>query len=68
MRAMTVELDIYTHVREDDLRLVGFFSKEEKEIFLKLLSVSGISIKIALSTLTIYDLSELKKIIVYQGC
>ena len=58
-----VELDIYTHVREDELRLVGFFNKEEKEIFLKLISVSGISIKIALSALTIYNYAELKRII-----
>jgi len=41
-----VQLNIHTHVREDDLRLVGFFSTGEKEIFLKLLAVSGISIKI----------------------
>jgi len=58
-----VELNIYTHVREDDLRLVGFFSTGEKEIFLKLLAVSGISIKIALSALTIYEQSELKRMI-----
>jgi len=59
-----VELDIYTHVREDDLKLVGFFSKDEKEIFLKLLSVSGISIKIALSAITIYSFKELKRLII----
>jgi len=59
----TVELDIYTHVREDEIRLVGFFNREEKEMFLKLLSVSGISIKIALSALTIYNYPELKRII-----
>jgi len=58
-----VELNIHTHVREDDLKLVGFFSIEEKEIFLKLLSVSGISIKIALSALTIYEQVELKRMI-----
>lgn len=58
-----VELNIHTHVREDDIRLVGFFSIEEKEIFLKLLSVSGISVKIALSALTIYDHEELKRMI-----
>jgi Holliday junction DNA helicase RuvA len=58
-----VQLNIHTHVREDDLRLVGFFSIEEKEIFLKLLSVSGISIKIALSALTIYEQVELKRMI-----
>jgi len=60
---LTVELDVYTHVREDDIRLVGFFNKDEKEIFLKMLSVSGISIKIALSALTIYDFVELKRMI-----
>jgi holliday junction DNA helicase RuvA len=58
-----VELNIHTHVREDDLRLIGFFNIEEKEIFLKLLSVSGISIKIALSALTIYEQVELKRMI-----
>ena len=58
-----VELNIHTHVREDDLRLVGFFSTGEKEIFLKLLAVSGISIKIALSALTIYEEIELKRMI-----
>ena len=58
-----VELNIHTHVREDDLRLIGFFSIKEKELFLKLLSVSGISIKIALSALTIYGTVELKRMI-----
>jgi Holliday junction DNA helicase RuvA len=58
-----VELDIYTHVREDEIRLVGFFNSDDKEIFLKLLAVSGISIKIALSTLTIYGYQELRRII-----
>ena len=58
-----VQLNIHAHVREDDLRLVGFFSTGEKEIFLKLLAVSGISIKIALSALTIYEQVELKRMI-----
>ena len=62
-KGQEVELNIHTHVREDDLRLIGFFSIEEKEIFLKLLSVSGISIKIALSALTIYEQVELKRMI-----
>ncbi len=62
-KGQDVELNIHTHVREDDLRLIGFFSTEEKEIFLKLLAVSGISIKIALSALTIYEQSELKRMI-----
>jgi len=62
-KGQEVELNIHTHVREDDLRLVGFFTTGEKEIFLKLLAVSGISIKIALSALTIYEQSELKRMI-----
>jgi Holliday junction DNA helicase RuvA len=62
-KGQDVELNIHTHVREDDLRLIGFFSTGEKEIFLKLLAVSGISIKIALSALTIYEQSELKRMI-----
>ena len=44
---MEVELDTYTHIREDELKLVGFSNSNEKELFLKLLNVSGISIKIA---------------------
>lgn len=59
-----VELDIYTHVREDELRLVGFFTSKEKELFLKLLNVSGISIKIALSAFSIYGADELENMII----
>jgi len=58
-----VELDIYTHVREDELKLVGFVDAADKDFFLKLLGVSGISIKIALSALSIYSGEELKRII-----
>lgn len=58
-----VELDIYTHVREDELKLVGFVDEADKDFFLKLLGVSGISIKIALSALSIYSGEELKRII-----
>ena len=58
-----VELDIYTHVREDELKLVGFVDDADKDFFLKLLGVSGISIKIALSALSIYSGEELKRII-----
>jgi len=65
-KGQDVELNIHTHVREDDLRLIGFFSTGEKEIFLKLLAVSGISIKIALSALTIYEQSELKRMIMLK--
>jgi Holliday junction DNA helicase RuvA len=56
-------LNIYTHLREDEIRLIGFDSEEEKDLFLKLISVSGISVKIALSSFSIYSVDELKRII-----
>lgn len=56
-------LDIYTHLREEEITLVGFLNKDEKSFFLKLISVSGISVKIALSSLSIYSSKEIEKII-----
>ena len=56
-------LNIYTHIREDEIRLIGFDSEEEKDLFLKLISVSGISVKIALSSFSIYFVDELTRII-----
>jgi Holliday junction DNA helicase RuvA len=37
-----VKLRIYTHVREDALQLFGFASADEKNLFEKLISVSGV--------------------------
>jgi len=48
----TVSLHIYTHVREDQLVLFGFSEKIEKNLFLKLLNVSGIGPKLALTLLS----------------
>ena len=42
----------YTYVREDEITLYGFSSKEEKNLFLKLISVKGIGPKAALSILS----------------
>ena len=47
-----VSLHIYTHVREDSLTLYGFGSGLEKNIFLMLISVSGIGPKLALNILS----------------
>ncbi len=56
-------LNIYTHIREDEIRLIGFDREEEKDLFLRLISVSGISVKIALSSFSIYSVDELTRII-----
>ena len=47
-----VRLRIYTSVREDAIQLFGFFSVEEKQLFEKLITVSGIGAKLALTALS----------------
>lgn len=41
----------YTHIREDEYSLYGFKTIEEKELFLKLISVKGLGPKMALPIL-----------------
>ena len=47
-----VSLHIYTHVKEDALVLFGFQTPLEKDIFLLLISVSGIGPKLSLNILS----------------
>ncbi|MDD3715687.1 MAG: Holliday junction branch migration protein RuvA [Candidatus Marinimicrobia bacterium] len=42
----------YLHVREDLLQLYGFINEKEKEVFLKLISLSGIGPKQAINILS----------------
>ncbi len=39
---------IYTHIREDEFSFYGFNTKEEKELFLRLINVKGLGPKMAL--------------------
>ncbi|ADY56412.1 Holliday junction ATP-dependent DNA helicase ruvA [Syntrophobotulus glycolicus DSM 8271] len=50
-----VVLHTYLLVREDDLSLFGFADRQDKELFIKLLSVSGIGPKAALSILSSFS-------------
>ncbi len=47
-----VSLFIHTHVREDALALYGFLRAEEKSLFERLISVSGIGPKLAITILS----------------
>ena len=47
-----VALRIHTHVREDALALFGFWTTEEKGLFEKLISVSGIGPSLAIKVLS----------------
>ena len=52
-------LHIYTHVREDALALFGFAEPMEKRLFEKLLTISGIGPKLAITVLSGIDASRL---------
>ncbi len=48
----TVSLRIYTHVKEDVLRLYGFLTEKEKKLFTQLIQVSGIGPKLGITILS----------------
>jgi holliday junction DNA helicase RuvA len=54
-----VKLRIHTHVREDALSLFGFLTLDEKTIFEKLISVSGIGPTLAIKVLSGMATSDL---------
>jgi Holliday junction DNA helicase RuvA len=54
-----VKLRIHTHVREDALALFGFLTTDEKIIFEKLISVSGIGPTLAIKVLSGMATSDL---------
>jgi Holliday junction DNA helicase RuvA len=47
-----VSLHIHTHVREDAIALFGFLRPQEKQLFERLISVSGIGPKLAITILS----------------
>jgi holliday junction DNA helicase RuvA len=47
-----VKLRIYTHVREDSLHLFGFRTERERQLFMLLISVSGIGPKSGIAMLS----------------
>jgi holliday junction DNA helicase RuvA len=47
-----VSLFIHTHIREDAIALFGFLRADEKQLFEKLISVSGIGPKLAIAVLS----------------
>jgi Holliday junction DNA helicase RuvA len=58
-----VRLRIHTHVREDALILFGFMTVEERALFEKLITVSGIGPKLAITVLSGVESGHLISII-----
>jgi len=52
-------LHIYTHVREDQLALFGFAELDEKRLFERLLTITGIGPKLAITVLSGIDAARL---------
>ena len=55
-----ITLVTYLNVREDALDLYGFKNESERNLFLMLISISGIGTKLAVSILSGVELEELK--------
>lgn len=58
------KLYTYLHVKEDILSLYGFWEREEKHLYLHLISVSGIGPSTALAILSTLSAQEIKSAIV----
>jgi Holliday junction DNA helicase RuvA len=61
------KLLIYFHVREDTQRLYGFFTEEERKLFIMLTGISGIGPKTAITMLSGASPSEFKNRIITQN-
>ena len=61
-----IRLHIHTHVREDAFMLYGFLTLEEKELFIMLLSVSGIGPRLAVNILSHCPTDELRQALVQR--
>lgn len=52
-----VTVYLYQHIREEEMTLFGFKTKEEKNLFLKLISVKGLGPKMALPIIAMGSIS-----------
>ncbi|MDO4400172.1 MAG: Holliday junction branch migration protein RuvA [Coriobacteriia bacterium] len=56
----------YLQVREDDMSLYGFLTLEEKDLFQRLIGVTGVGPKVALAALSTFEPDELVEAIVAE--
>jgi Holliday junction DNA helicase RuvA len=61
-----ISVETYLHVREDALQLYGFADREERELFVQLLGVSGVGPKVALAIVSGSPAAELRRAIVRE--
>jgi Holliday junction DNA helicase RuvA len=58
-----ITVHTYLHVREDALQLYGFADREERELFVQLLAVSGVGPKVALAIVSGSPAADLRRAI-----
>ena len=61
-----VQVHTYLQVRDDGMALYGFLSLEEKALFERLITVSGVGPKVALAALSSYSPEQLAELIAAQ--
>lgn len=61
-----VKIYIYENIKEDAHDLYGFYHPEEREVFRKLIGVSGIGPKGGMQVLNLYSVQEIIEIIMEQ--
>jgi Holliday junction DNA helicase RuvA len=61
-----VIVETFLHVREDALQLYGFVDAAERQLFVQLLTVSGIGPKVALAVVSGSPTAELRRAIVME--
>lgn len=62
----TISLFTYLHVRDESLQLFGFCTKQERQLFLMLISIPGIGPKLTQLILSGANVQELKKSILEE--
>lgn len=62
-RGQQAELSIHTHVREDQITLFGFHSAQERSLFRRLNTVSGIGARMAMNLMSGLSTNELLRAI-----
>jgi Holliday junction DNA helicase RuvA len=58
---------VYTHIRAEEQKLVGFLSRPERELFRLLMGANGVGLKMALAILEALPLSELIEAILSEN-
>lgn len=61
-----IKLYIHEHIKEDGHDLYGFYHIEDREVFRKLIGVSGIGPKGGMQVLNLYSVQEIVEIIMEQ--